>query len=130
MLNRALVVDDDPAIRRLMQKLLEREEFSVNCAKDGSEAIDLLREGDYEVVFLDLMMPRVSGHEVIDWIRQDRPAIISRIIVVTAQRENELRDAQGQGIYAVVHKPFDIADVIKLARECAAAGSTVDGTRP
>jgi len=118
--NRALVVDDDPAIRRLLQKLLEREKFIVSCAKDGSEAIELLREGLYEVVFLDLMMPRVSGHEVIDWIRQDRPSIINRVVVVTAQRENELRDAQGQGIYAVVHKPFDIADVVRLARECSA----------
>lgn len=118
--NRALVVDDDPAIRRLMQKLLEREKFAVTCAKDGSEAIELLRDGSFEVVFLDLMMPRVSGHEVIEWIRQDRPAFINRIIVVTAQRENELRDAQGQGIYAVVHKPFDISDVIRLAHQCSA----------
>lgn len=119
-LNRALVVDDDPAIRRLMQKLLERENFAVSCAKDGSEAIDLLKSGVYDVVFLDLMMPRVSGHEVIEWVRQDKPEIINRVIVVTAQRENELRDAQGEGIYAVVHKPFDIADVIRLARACAA----------
>jgi len=116
----ALVVDDDPAIRRLMQKLLEREKFAVTCAKDGSEAIELLTDGNFEVVFLDLMMPRVSGHEVIEWIRQNRSSIINRIVVVTAQRENELRDAQGQGIYAVLHKPFDISDVIRFARECSA----------
>lgn len=116
---RALVVDDDPAIRRLVQKLLERERFEVGGAKDGQEAVELLQAGDYDVVFLDLMMPRMSGHEVIQWLRMTKPAILRRVVVVTAQRDSELREVKGEGIHAVIHKPFDIAELIRVAHQCA-----------
>jgi CheY-like chemotaxis protein len=116
---RALVVDDDPAIRRLVQKLLEREKFDVEGAKDGQEAVDILQTADFDVIFLDLMMPRMSGHEVIQWMRTEKPAILGRVIVVTAQRESELRESTSDGIRSVIHKPFDISEVVRIARECA-----------
>ena len=63
---RVLVADDDQSIRQLLCTIVRRERLEVDCVSDGQEAIDHLREHDYSVILLDLMMPRVDGFAVID----------------------------------------------------------------
>ena len=100
----ALVVDDDPNARVLLQKFLARSGYEVETAQHGGEAVELLERSDYEVVMLDLMMPVLDGRGVLDFLRQRRPAQIERVIVVTAYPQ-ELSSKQ-LGVCAVVSKPF------------------------
>ena len=67
--HRALVVEDDPAIRRLVEKLLQRRGIVIDTAHDGRQAIEKIAAGDFSVVILDLMLPEVNGYEVIDYIK-------------------------------------------------------------
>ena len=62
---KVLVVDDDDAIRTMVERVLKREQYDVESARDGYEAIEKLNRNDYATVLLDLMMPRVDGHGVL-----------------------------------------------------------------
>lgn len=114
---RVLVVDDEPAIRALIAKIVERAGLPVESARDGAEAIAMMNERRYAVVVLDLMMPNVDGFELVQHIREhvrERPAII----VISAGESSMLRRLDGSMVHSVVRKPFDIdvlADLITAA---------------
>jgi len=104
---RVLVVDDEPAIRALIAKIVERAGLPVDSARDGSEAIEMLESHEYAVVVLDLMMPKVDGFALIDYLRsrrRERPAVI----VISAGDPGIFRQLDGAMVHSIVRKPFDI----------------------
>jgi DNA-binding response OmpR family regulator len=117
MERRVLVVDDEPAIRALVAKIVERAGLPVDSARDGAEAIARMNECRYAVVVLDLMMPNVDGFELVEHIRmryEARPAII----VISAGESATLRRLDGSMVHSIVRKPFDIdvlGDLISAA---------------
>jgi DNA-binding response OmpR family regulator len=119
---RILVVDDEPAIRALVTKIVQRAGFPVDSARDGAEAIEMLERERYSVLVLDLMMPNVDGFALIRHLRErggERPAII----VVSAGDSASLRQLDGSMVHSIVRKPFDI-DV--LGDLISALASTVE----
>jgi len=88
---RALVVEDEAVTRKLLRNLLEERGCDVDEAVDGQEAINLLAQHDYAVVLLDIVLPRISGTAVMDFLLQRDPAKLSRIIVVTGLNVDEIR---------------------------------------
>ena len=69
---RALIVEDDPAIRKLVDKLLVRSGIEVDSARDGKQAIEKIRHVHYSVLVLDLMVPEINGFEIIEYIKVNR----------------------------------------------------------
>lgn len=119
--SRVLVVDDEPAIRALVTKIVQRAGFPVDSARDGAEAIELLNEFTYGVLVLDLMMPNVDGFALIDHIR-DRGGDHPAIIVISAGDSASLRQLDGSMVHSIVRKPFDIdvlGDLISAAASTA-----------
>lgn len=114
--HRALVVDDDPGIRGLLARLLRLEHYEAETAADGAEAIRKMDAGDYSVVILDLMMPRVNGHEVIAHLKGEHPEMLPRIIVLSAAPTAEVRS---EPVFAVVSKPFELSTFLRLIDDCA-----------
>lgn len=112
-----LVVDDEPMIRALVAKIVERAGFEAEIARDGAEAIDKLRQRDYSVLIVDLMMPVMDGYGVVDWVKQNvekKPAII----VVSAADSAALRRFDGSVVHSIIRKPFDVdvlSDLITAA---------------
>lgn len=113
-----LVVDDDQSIRRMIVAALRREGYRFFEAANGREALDLMRAHHPDVVVLDLMMPMVSGWDVLRE-RLNEPEL-SRIpvIIVSANRDAELAHAVDKGICAFLPKPFDIGTLSALVRSC------------
>jgi CheY-like chemotaxis protein len=104
---RVLVVDDEPAIRALVTKIVERAGLPVDTASDGADAIEKMEQGSYSVVVLDLMMPRVDGFAVVEHVRKHvnpKPAVI----VATAGEPAALRHLDGSVVHSIVRKPFEI----------------------
>jgi CheY-like chemotaxis protein len=118
---RALVVDDDEPIRTLLARIVAHEGFAVETAKDGREAISRIDADGYNVILLDLMMPRVDGYEVLDHLRDEHPEMIPCTIVATATPERDVRRQAINGVFKVHEKPFDIARLVADIRRCAAA---------
>ena len=104
---RVLVVDDEPAIRALVAKIVDRAGYPVDTARDGAEAIEKLATERYAVMVLDLMMPNVDGYALIEHMKQQggrRPAII----VISAGDSASLRRLDGSVVHSILRKPFDI----------------------
>lgn len=113
---RILVVDDDDAIRVLLFTVLRRRGFSVDTARDGAAALERLEHCRYAVVLLDLMMPRLSGWEVLDQLAE-RPAYLRPLVIVlTAGLEPR---AFPPGIVSgTIHKPFDVDVIVNTVAAC------------
>jgi CheY-like chemotaxis protein len=118
---RILVVDDEAAIRALLKKIIERRGYLVDDARDGAEAIELLRERSYDVLLIDLMMPNVNGFELVDYLAKHTSAPRAAVIVITAAAESKpLRQLDPSIVHSIVRKPFDI-DVVADLVDAAAA---------
>lgn len=105
-----LVVDDEERIRRLVRMYLEREDYLVEEADNGNDALDQALENDFDVILLDLMMPEMDGIEVCQELRKEKA---TPIIMLTAKGEESNR-VQGFEVGAddYVVKPFSPREVI------------------
>lgn len=113
-----LVVEDDPSIRRLVVAAFKRQGLSVATAIDGMEAIERLRDHHFRVLLLDLMMPRVSGWEVIDWLKEDGRRKPQSVIVVSAANREVFGELEPGVVNAIVFKPFDVAELTAYVKAC------------
>src|SRR4051812_40775911 len=108
---RVLVADDDDSIRRLVCTIVKRERIAVDCVADGEQAIELLKQHEYAVILLDLMMPRVDGFGVIEYLKQHPPAVKPVILVITAYADQKFKEVDPDLVAGVLRKPFKVADL-------------------
>ena len=87
----ALVVEDDTATRNLLRQLLKDAGCEVEEAVDGAQAISRLRVKRYNVILLDIVLPKLSGTHVMDFLREADPDLLERTIVVTGLNVEEIR---------------------------------------
>ena len=112
---RVLVVDDDDAIRALVSTILRRRGFQVDTASNGAEGLERIARGGYAVVLLDLMMPVVSGYEVIariDAMPPPRPLVLVLSAGVAPANINP------EIVTGLVAKPFDIDLLAETVSAC------------
>jgi two-component system response regulator PilR (NtrC family) len=115
---RALVVDDDAAIRILVSRILSRHGFIVDAAADGAEAIEDLIAHDYDLITLDLMMPRIDGYGVVKYLQEHKPELFNRLIVMTAFGPHALEKICPP-VVRMIHKPFEIEELVREAEAVA-----------
>lgn len=113
-----LVVEDDPSILKLLGTALRRAGLSVDLAENGSEALKKLKETHYTVTLTDLMMPGVSGWEVIRWLREHPQRRPRSLIVVTAAGHGVLAALDNEVVNAVILKPFELGLLARYVRSC------------
>ncbi|MHB0970010.1 MAG: response regulator [Thermoanaerobaculia bacterium] len=116
---RVLVVDDDQITIVRVTRLLESEGYRVDAASDGNEAIAKLRDAEYAVVLLDLLMPSLDGFGVLQFMSAERPDLRARTIIVTAMPDESTADPKLAGTFGVMRKPIDNARLPACVRECA-----------
>jgi len=97
-----LAVDDDPEVIKLLQQMLPAESYTLLAAYDGKQGLTLARGEDPDVILLDLLMPGMSGFEVLEKLRADAETVDIPVIVLTARdvsaEERELLDGHIQGL--------------------------------
>jgi CheY-like chemotaxis protein len=102
---RVLIAEDDDVLRKLLAAIAVRCGCSVETAADGWEAVECLKTGTFDVVILDLMMPRMSGYEVIPHLRDMKPR--PAVLVLTAMTGDRYLHLDADVVTAIMHKPFD-----------------------
>jgi two-component system response regulator (stage 0 sporulation protein F) len=117
---KALVVDDDDPIRTMLAKVVERQDLDVDTARDGIEAIERLDEDGYDVILLDLMMPRVDGYGVLRHMEEHHPEKLSCTIIASAVPESEILKNFRIPVYRIHAKPFDMGRLLDDIRACTA----------
>jgi len=113
-----LVIEDEIPLLKLMATALQHEGLTVATADDGAEGIECLSVGDYSVVLLDLMMPRVNGWEVIEWLKAHPDHRPYSLIVVTAADRNIFADLDPAIVNAIIVKPFDTWELAGYVKRC------------
>ena len=103
-----LVAEDDPSIRALIASALRRRRLGLAIATNGEEALEHLKRQQWLVLVLDLMMPEVTGWDVVDWLAANRDRKPKTVIVVSATERRLLAQLDPTVVNAVIFKPFDI----------------------
>jgi DNA-binding response OmpR family regulator len=117
---RALVVDDDDPIRTMLAKVVERQNLRVETARDGVEAIERIDQDveGYDVILLDLMMPRLDGYGVLQHLQAHHPAMLKCTIIASAVPESEVLRKFDMPVFKIHAKPFDMSKLIADIKEC------------
>ncbi|AXV10040.1 putative transcriptional regulator ycf27 (plasmid) [Euzebya pacifica] len=125
MSHHILVVDDEPSVRGVVEAVLFADGFDVTTVRDGEEALDAMEERLPDAVVLDLMMPAMTGWEVLDEIRRDPRHQHSRVpvLVLTAKATDWDRDRTTAADH-FMSKPFEPDELVQtLTRLIAAKAS-------
>jgi DNA-binding response OmpR family regulator len=109
---RILYVDDEEELRFLVKTQLTHEGFFIQTADDGDTAIDMLENNSYDIILLDIRMPRVNGIEVLKYIKKQR--ISARVIMLTAVDDLSVAiEAVKNGAIDYLTKPYDFDTLLK-----------------
>ncbi len=114
-----LVVDDEINLCRILGAKLAKSGFSVVAVHDGQQAIDKVRETNFDVVLLDLILPKVDGLSALEEIRTfDRELPV--IVMTACESSDALERARNHGVCAYVNKPFDLDGLVELVQTTSA----------
>ena len=115
---RFLVVDDNEDIRDVFCRLIERAGHVASTASDGQDAVEVLERETFDVMLLDLTMPRMNGVDVVRWIRA-HPDVAPkmRIVVISAWAGEHRAVLQELGVVTVMPKPLRIQQLTGLIEE-------------
>jgi len=112
-----LIVDDEVEVNRFLKTLLNLEGFEVYTAFTGLDAVNLVKENNFDLVILDIGLPDLNGIEVGKRMRKETKQDIP-ICIITAQTEiQNVINAFGLGVEGYVVKPFDIDELLKKIQE-------------
>ncbi len=115
---RILVVDDDEPSRTLAERILTRGGFDVETAQNGVEALEKATSFEYDLVILDVMMPRMDGYEVCAKLQQDPLTTELPVVMLTALDSlNDVAKATQVGAKWFVTKPFDAKYLLRRIRQ-------------
>ncbi len=116
-----LVVDDEASIRRTLREILEYEDFEVEEAVDGKEALTALREETYDLVLLDIKMPKIDGMEVLETIAEEGPDV--PVVMISGHGTIETAvDATKLGAFDFIEKPPDLNRLLVTVRNALDRG--------
>ena len=113
-----LLVDDSSTNNLLLETTLKLYNYEVETASSGKEALKLLKKKDFNLVLMDVMMPGMSGYEVLEAMMKDKKTASIPVIMVTARsREDEEQKAKMLGAADYFEKPLHLDDVVNRVKE-------------
>ncbi len=118
MTHKILVADDEPNILISLEYLMKREGYEVFLARDGHEALEMLRRERPHLVLLDVMMPKKTGFEVCQELRSDESLRDTKVLMLTAKgRDTDVAKGMALGASAYMTKPFSTRELVEKVRE-------------
>jgi DNA-binding response OmpR family regulator len=108
---RLLLLDDDPSMQRLVLSMLKKEGYRVDVVSSGQQAIEKVRANEYQALLLDVMTPTEGGLTVIRYLQKEKPAMVKRVVLVTASPQSVLHAVEDD-VFAIVRKPFEAKELL------------------
>lgn len=112
-----LIVDDDQPIRNLVRQIVQRLGYPSRDAANGEEAIAQIENQLPDLLVLDLMMPKVSGWEVLQWLQERDHLPSLPVIVLTAVGSSKMKGLDDFNVQAVIAKPFEVGELMSELRQ-------------
>jgi CheY-like chemotaxis protein len=119
---RILIVENDPTTRETLRRVLELEGCDIDIVVDGEKAVGALAQRRYDVILLDVALPKMSGTDVMEYIASSTPEVLASIVVVTGLEAREIRKLFPD-ISETLSKPVMPGRLIAAVRRCLAAAS-------
>ena len=117
MANRVLIADDEANLLISLEYLLQRQGYEVSLARDGDQAMSMIRQQQPDLVVLDASMPGQSGYEVCQQVRADPALRHVRIVMLSAKaRATDIAKGKALGADAFIVKPFSTDDLLNQVR--------------
>ncbi|MDK2978767.1 MAG: hypothetical protein PWP52_1481 [Bacteroidales bacterium] len=107
-----LIIDDESTHLLLLQTILQDEGYHTEIADHPQKGLKLLKENNYQVLILDIMMPGMDGFEVLEKIRKDKKLKKLHVIIISAKTDSwSIKNAMNRGAFDYLTKPINIQDV-------------------
>lgn len=117
-MKKILIVDDEPNIVMSLEYTFKKNNFEVFIARDGIEALDILKSNFPDVIILDVMMPMVDGYATLEQIRKDQNLEHTKVIFLSAKNKaSDIEKGMALGADAYLTKPFSIKKVVETVLE-------------
>ena len=117
-MKKILIVDDEPNIVMSLEYTFKKNNFEVFIARDGLEALDILKSNFPDVIILDVMMPMVDGYATLEQIRKDKNLEHTKVIFLSAKNKaSDIEKGMALGADAYLTKPFSIKKVVDQVLE-------------
>lgn len=112
-----LIIDDDPAVARIMQSALTHKDFRINLVHEPAQVEEQLKSGAYHIIILDYVIPGLESEKVLGWIREHQPN--ASIIVVTGYPSiDSALSCMRAGTFDYLTKPFQMTQLQKVVTRC------------
>lgn len=112
-MKKILIVDDEPNIIMSLEYTLKKNNFEVYIARDGSEALEILKTKTPDVVLLDIMMPQVDGYETLRRIRMNEKLNNTKVVFLSAKNKaSDIEKGLALGAAKYITKPFSLKKII------------------
>ena len=119
-----LIADDEPNILLSLEFLMQREGYQVLVARDGQQALDAILQQRPDLVLLDVMMPKKSGFDVLQAVRERDELAGLRILMLTAKgRDTDMAKGLALGADDYMTKPFSTRELVEKVRALLGAGA-------
>lgn len=117
-MKKILIVDDEPNIVMSLEYTFKKNNFEVFIARDGQEALDIVKKNFPHVIILDVMMPMVDGYATLEQIRNDKNLEHTKVIFLSAKNKaSDIEKGMALGADAYLTKPFSIKKVVETVLE-------------
>ena len=117
-MKKILIVDDEPNIVMTLEYTFKKSNYEVFIARDGQEALDILKTNFFDVIILDIMMPMVDGFATLEQIRKDANLQHTKVMFLSAKnKESDIEKGIALGADAYMTKPFSIKKVVEKVEE-------------
>lgn len=117
-MKKILIVDDEPNIVMTLEYTFKKSNYEVFIARDGQEALDILKSNFPDVIILDIMMPMVDGFATLEQIRKDENLKHTKVLFLSAKnKESDIEKGLALGADAYMTKPFSIKKVVEKVEE-------------
>ncbi len=111
-----LLAEDEKALLKLYKQMLEADGYDVTAVATGQEALDLIEEGEFDLLFLDIRLPDIRGDKIVEEmrVRDDNTPVV--LITGFPELQSGI-DALDQGIYEILLKPIKVEELLRVAHE-------------
>ena len=120
-MKKIIIVDDEPNIVMTLEYTFKKHNFEVYIARDGSEALDILKDVIPDVIMLDIMMPKVDGYQILKAIKENNKLKGTKIVFLTAKNKaSDIEKGLKLGADKYLTKPFSVKKIVSEINELLA----------
>lgn len=113
MVKKILIVDDEPNIVMSLEYAFKKQDFEVFIARDGLEAIEILKKNTPDAILLDIMMPNVDGYQTLKYIKNNESLKTTKVVFLTAKNKvSDIEKGLKLGADKYLTKPFSVKKLV------------------